>query len=154
MTMEEIKLLLRSKSTAAARSIFLQHRNKVLDKGYHLQAAALDQKWKNALTLHISSTVKKTGKEGEKIRGYNQSKYEPFGVYVVGYFAGESLRYMAELLGLSYSSFVGSLTVSTNRVSRNVMNKVVLGIMEISGKTAAEVKEEISLLPVDVVVKL
>ena len=152
MTMEEIQQLLREKGEAAAREIFFNYRNEIMKNGYHIQIKALDQKWSNALNLYLSSKVKKTGKEGENIRRYDKSKYESFGVYVVDHFQGESLRYMADFLGLSYSSFVGSLTISTSRVSNNVINKVILGIMEISEKTAAEVKEEISLLSVDVVI--
>ena len=148
MTIEEIKLLLRLKSTAAARSIFLQHRNKVLDKGYHLQVAALDQKWNNALILHQTVTKKSGADDGRKRRSYDSSKYEPFGLYVVSNFEGESIRFISDFLGISYSSFLGNLTRDVSRITPRVMGKVVIGIMKHTKKTAAQIKSEIAALPV------
>jgi hypothetical protein len=148
MTMEEIQQLLREKGEAAAREIFFNYRTEIMENGYHIQLKALDQKWSNALNLHLSSKVKKTGKEGENIRRYDKAKYESFGVYVVDHFEGESLRYMAEYFGLSYSSFVGSLVVPRHRVSKNVVNKVVLGLIGKTKKPVSQIRTEIMNLPV------
>ena len=147
MTMEEMQQLLREKGEAVAREIFFNYRTEIMENGYHIQLRALDQKWSNALNLHLSSKVKKTGKEGEDIRRYDKAKYETFGVYVVDHFEGESLRYMAEYFGLSYSSFVGSLVVPKHRVSKNVVNKVVLGLIGKTKKPASQIRYEIVNLP-------